>query len=213
MNWFEGGRRIRDLLLGAVALGGVGYVVLGDSPSVYFSTEFPGDPWKFTGDSCSYPNESRYLWRYAFKSGDQRSVLLCYRVNERGKIPYQEAPPPKDAPPPKINVTTIGSPPIPEPKWYFEGESFDARVTNYMATRTAEFRMTPALEAAARQGLRRLGWNAVWQRLKDTLLWVGGFAIVLWIITAMFGWIVRGFAGIPAGEDFRPTKQNVAGHS
>lgn len=207
VNWFEGGRRIRDLLLWAVALCGGIYVIWGSTPTVYFSTRHPDDSWKFTGEDCTYPNESKYLWSYAFKPGDKRSVSLCFLVNEREKIPYREAPRPENEPPPKINIVPVGSPPIPPPKWYWEGEAYQSDVQDYMRKRTAEFRMTPELEKAARGGLGKLAWNAGMQRFNDAYPFVFGIAAVFWILTGLTGWIVRGFAGIPAGADFRPAKR------
>lgn len=208
VNWFEGGRRIRDLLLWAVAIGGGVYVIWGNTPSVYFSTEYPDDPWQFTGEECRYPNESKYLWSYAFKPGDKRSVLLCYRANERERIPYRDAPTPKDAPPPVITVIPgADKATVSASKWYYEGESYDTAVVAYMNLRTAAFQMTPSLESAARDGLGKLTWNAGVQRFKEAFPWVGGLMAALWFITGVLGWIVRGFAGISAGADFRPAKR------
>ena len=207
VNWFEGGRRIRDLLLWAVALSGGVYVIWGSTPSIYFSTAYPDDPWKVAGDDCPDPNESMYLWRYSFKPGDSRSVQLCFRVNERDQIPYQKTEPPKDAPPPVITMISPTRAETAVEEWYFEGSTFDDSVQDYMHARKDAFRMTPALEHAARDGLGKLAWNAGVQRFKDAAPWAGGIALVIWVITGLLGWIVRGFVGIPAGADFRPAKR------
>ena len=196
VNWFEGGRRMRDLLLWAVVLGGGVYVLWGDTPAVYFETDSPEDDWKFTGKDCPYPNDSKYLWSHAFKPGDKRSVKLCFRATEDEKIPYRA-----------ITGPPLGGGSAPPLKVFAIGEPYDAAVKDYMQSRTAEFRMTRELERAAQDGLFKLALNAGWQRFQDAFGWVSGFVVVLWILAAVFGWIIRGFAGIPSGADFRPTKR------
>jgi hypothetical protein len=40
-----------------------------------------------------------------------------------------------------------------------------------------------------------------WKRIKQGTLWlIGGWA-VLWLVSAIVGWIVRGFLDIPSGKD------------
>ena len=44
------------------------------------------------------------------------------------------------------------------------------------------------------------GWM---QAIDDAFPWVAGMIIFVWVFTAVLGWIVRGFAGVPQGRDFR----------
>jgi hypothetical protein len=39
------------------------------------------------------------------------------------------------------------------------------------------------------------------------ILAFAGTAVAVWIVTCILGWIVRGFLGVPRGEDFRPPQQ------
>lgn len=46
-------------------------------------------------------------------------------------------------------------------------------------------------------------WSARWKNIKDNItITIGGLAF-LWIFSWCVGWIVRGFAGIPSGQDFK----------
>lgn len=212
INWFEGGRRISAFFMWAIAIGGGVYILWAEPSTVYFESSYPDDPWSFTGEDCPYPNHSEFLWRYSFTPDDNRAVSLCFRVSETERIPFRVAPTPEGAPPPAALESSVeGLPPIPGPalKWYFEGETYSAPVQDYFLQRTAAFRMTPQLESAVGDGLSSLEWKAKWQRAKDAAPWVGGLIFFIWAFTSILGWIIRGFAGIPARSDFRTGREKV----
>jgi len=204
MNWFEGGRRIRNLFLSILVVSGSAFVIFGDSPTVYFSSAYPDEPWQFSINDCHYPDHSQSALTHEFGPDQIRDVALCFRANERGKIPYQLTTPPVEV----SRSDSKSSSGIVDPfsegsKWYLEGTSYDSAVSDYMDARTAEFQMTSIQEADARKNLFKLEIQARQKRLNDSFPWVGGTFAVLWVTTWVLGWIIRGFAGISEGEDFR----------
>lgn len=78
--------------------------------------------------------------------------------------------------------------------------SYSTEVTSYTGRVTRDFRLTQADEEWADSRY----WPAVWKRIKEASQWIFGGWLALWIFTAVVGWIVRGFAGIPTGQDHRP---------
>ena len=47
-------------------------------------------------------------------------------------------------------------------------------------------------------------WSARWEKIKFNSLWAFGGLAFLFIFSWSIGWIVRGFAGIPSGQDKKP---------
>ena len=47
-------------------------------------------------------------------------------------------------------------------------------------------------------------WSARWKGIKEGSLWIIGGVAFLYIFSWCVGWIVRGFAGIPVGQDRNP---------
>jgi hypothetical protein len=79
-------------------------------------------------------------------------------------------------------------------------EKYSTEVSNYTKMVANGFRLTKADEEWADSKL----WPARWENIKEGLLaTVAGLAF-LWIFSWGVGWIVRGFAGIPTGQDMRP---------
>ena len=201
INWFEGGRRINGLLMALVALGGAGYLFLGGSSTVYVFSSTPDEPWYFAPRDCDYPNETEYPSESTALELNGLSVALCF-LAEKGEIFYEEAPPPKAAPPP-ITSTGGGAPASPQ-KWYWHGKGYDEPARAYIDKRKAEFTLTPALIRQIGQGTWSRRWNGFTSRITEASPFVFGSIFFLWIFAAVVGWVVRGFAGIPSGQDFRP---------
>ena len=80
----------------------------------------------------------------------------------------------------------------------------EIEISNYVAHRVADFNITPAALAGIEKELPRIEREAfidhVIEVLSITAYFIGGF----WLFSFVIGWIVRGFAGIPRGLDFRP---------
>jgi hypothetical protein len=190
-----------------IACAGAGYLFFGSQSTVYLFSSTPDEPWYFAPRECEYPNETAYLSDRMSPDLKGRSVALCF-LAEGDSIFYAEAPPPKDAPPPPIIITPPGATPRPPQKWYWSGKSYDERVQAYITKREAEFIMTPRLIRDIRQGTWRLSWTRFFARLEEGAPFVFGSILFLWVFATVTGWIVRGFAGIPNGEDFRPVARN-----
>lgn len=206
INWFEGGRRISQLFIGLTVASGLAYVAFAATPSVMFSTAAPDEPWQLSTKKCEYPSAEKYLHHFDFGDGDSRSVKLCFEASIKEKIPYASAPEP-DAPPSVITPRTDGPPPIIRTgsvqKWYYLGSGFDDAVEAYIDKRTAEFELTPERQNQARASLRSAYWQSRYNALSEALPFVGGISLFIWLFTIVTGWIIRGFAGVPSGKDFK----------
>lgn len=87
-------------------------------------------------------------------------------------------------------------------------EEVDLNVSNYVASRVAEFAIDPDTAAKIDKELPRIEREAFFEHAKEVLsiaaYFIGGF----WIFSFVMGWVIRGFAGIPRGQDFRPSSTN-----
>lgn len=198
INWFEGGRRINSLLMAVVALGGATHILFGGSSMVYVFSSAPDEQWYFAPRECDYPNDTEYPSEGSSPELSGISVALCF-LTEKGEIYYSEALPPQDAQEHKVTG------PTPAQKWYWHGKTYDQDVVAYTDKRKAEFALTPDLIRQIQEGTWRLRWTRFISRIKDAAPFVLGFIFSLWMLAALIGWIVRGFAGIPSGQDFRST--------
>jgi hypothetical protein len=70
--------------------------------------------------------------------------------------------------------------------------------------RIAEFEIEPDMVVAIEKELPRIERHALFEHAKEVLSIAAYFAGGFWIFSFIMGWIVRGFAGIPRGQDFRP---------
>ena len=89
-------------------------------------------------------------------------------------------------------------------KWWGEDNNqFLPEIREYRERVTSEFQLSKAdSEWADSQW-----WPARWKQLREGAIWFFSGWIVLWILTFVIGWIVRGFMGIPMGHDQRsPSK-------
>jgi hypothetical protein len=86
-------------------------------------------------------------------------------------------------------------------------EKYSTEVSNYTKMIANGFRLTKADEEWVDSKL----WPARWENIKEGLLATVAGLVFLWIFSWGVGWIVRGFAGIPTGQDMRPeVKQTPA---
>jgi len=202
VNWFEGGRRISYLFIGITVTCGAGYVLFGGSEDrLTFETATASDAWHFTTRSCSYPNYEDYRDFSLDVNGVLKKVSLCYRTQD-DKLLYQAVQPirlpvnphaPKGVKPPVLHSFLTTSP-------YSE----EARV--YMADRSRSF-IPPVQEMnKARSDFWKIRWKRRWERAKEATPWVMGVIFGISLLTTILGWIIRGFAGIPNGQDFKHAK-------
>jgi hypothetical protein len=220
INWFEGGRRISKLLMGLVAAIAAFFLFATNADYAVFSTAGPSEPWQFRNGRCEDPDYSRYV--SDVDVGTKReTVILCFDAASDGKIPYAVAPEPEDAArgrrareqrqaaedraavergaPPVIRTTALT-------KWYYTGGDYSDAVQTYVDAREQSFRITPEMAKAVRDSSAGRLWQARMRGVSDVGPWVFGLIAFIWILTAVVGWIVRGFAGVPWGADFRPPR-------
>lgn len=214
VNWFEGGRRISKLLM--VIVLGVGAFVLIDTTHeiATFATTGPSDPWHFESQGCTYPNDSRFVTDSDVSAAGE-SVELCFKTLQNGEIPYAIAPEPADAALARVKqeaqdkaAIARGDPPPVRPmqpsNWYYSGNSLDEQVMSYENEREKSFRLTPEMAQQVRDSSDSRLWAARREAFRSGAPWVFGIIAFIWVVTAVIGWIVRGFTGVPRGSDFRP---------
>lgn len=203
INWFEGGRRITKLIGGAVALGGLLYVVIDNRTDyVTFETDSPDTPWAYTTAYCDYPDRSQTIENGIFLKRSM-DVQLCFRETE-GSLLYKFAGYQEDQQKPNnVRVPPRVGGPAKTPL-YYQADSYSAEATAYMLERKDNFVLTPQMRAAASDQQWKKSWIARWDRFGEAFKWVAGINFGLIVITFAIGWIVRGFAGIPTGRDFKP---------
>lgn len=209
VNWFEGGRRISKLAMAFVALGGVAYVVFVSEPMPTLSSRGPTQPWFVSGKDCEDPSYARYLWDYDW-GGKKRGVVLCFLSLDNGQVPYAVAP----TPPEEIAKVekedrerqARGEPPplrFSSP-WFYTADAYDSRVQTYVSDAAAKLQLSPEVRERLNADRSAARWRAHIKAFNDALPWVVGLCAFLWALTAILGWIMRGFAGVPKGADFRP---------
>lgn len=219
VNWFEGGRRISKLFIGLTALGGGIYIIASSPGPITFVTEGPDGPWQATREKCDYRAASRYVSSVDFGGGESRSVDLCFKPLSDDDIPYAVAPTP-EAEQRKFETELArleagdkaliarGEPPPlrrnpSAPKWYYTGSEFSEVVSKYLDGREAAFQLTPQLRNEALEVRKGARFRAWYKAATEAVPTVAIIALLIWAFTAAMGWIVRGFFGVPRGEDFR----------
>lgn len=202
VNWFEGGRRISQLFIGITAACGAGYVLFGGTEDrLTFETATASDSWHFTTRACSYPDHEDYLDFSLEVNGAPKKASLCYRTQD-DKLLFKAVQPIQL--PVNPNAPKGMKPPVLTPFQTTPPYSEEARV--YMAERSRSF--TPPAEEMekARADFWKIKWKRGWERANEAIPWVMGGVFAVWLLTTILGWIIRGFAGIPTGQDFKPTK-------
>ena len=188
-NIFEGCRRIA-LLLKVVYLVGVAVVSYGQSPyvSLEFFTSRPNEPFvQRPNAECDTTADSYEYVTREFAQGKTVSVQLCFKAvrsdNGRLLIPFTVEP---------------------SGRWW-GNEKYSSDVRNYTSARSREF----SLSAEDRDIASRLWAEQRSRNVRDAFLFAVGGWIALSVLQALIGWIVRGFLGIPAGQDRRPQAQET----
>lgn len=184
VNIFEGARRIALLIGGLWAVGWISYAIVEEpySPVTYVV------PWVGTppllvemGVTCPRDDADEYFKRIA-PNEQEVAVLLCFSAQESDTgamlIPYADA----------------GE----QSAWL--GEKYSAEVRKYTQSVANNFQPTQevidAFESNRRKALLKQWGTAA-------MFLLGGLAAG-WAVVAAIGWIVRGFMGIPRGQDMRP---------
>lgn len=212
VNWFEGGRRISKLLMAVVALGGAAYVAFASVPMPTLSIRGPTMPWFVNDEDCKYPSLQKPLWNYDW-GGGKPGLLLCFMASSNGQIPYAVAPTPPEEKAREARQQAEdreriahGEPPplrfsMP---WFYTANQFDDRVDAYVNKSVADLKVSPELRQRLKETRSAVRWRAYKRAFNDAAPWVLGICAFIWVFTAVMGWIIRGFAGVPSREDFKP---------
>jgi hypothetical protein len=172
-------------------------------------------------------SENKMIYDFEIKPGLLRSISLCFQPDDQGNIVYYSATDEEkylkrvegavakatgegdikaarelavEAARTRLSIREAEI-------RYDQGltsEEVDLNVSNYVLSRVAEFAIDPDTAAKIDKELPRIEREAFFEHAKEVLsiaaYFVGGF----WIFSFVMGWVIRGFAGIPKGQDFRP---------
>lgn len=181
VNIFEGARRI-SLLIGALWIVGWCAHAIFSEPytTLTYAVLSPGR--QVVAEECPSNASTKYLEREA-PGGKTVTVQLCFftieSVSGETLLPYA--------------YTGDGK--------VWNGSLYSTEVQQYINSVASKFQLTPegieAFEAIQRKALLEQ-WGVA-------ALFLFGGLVVGWAVVAAIGWIVRGFMGIPRGQDMRPT--------
>ena len=213
VNWFEGGRRIVSLLAGLVLLGGTGYLFFGDTDNrVVLESSSPEERLHWTLNRCDYPAfDKEWEGKSTFMNGEARQMVACFRPKVDGKIvigygPEQSIPlspaRPGQPSPPSMKVRKI-----------FDADPFSTELEPYALQRMRQFNLTYEEMRVIGSGLWKIGVVRFCERAIEAFPWIAGLVVGLWVIAAGIGWLLRGFAGVPTGHDFKVDDLNKAARS
>jgi hypothetical protein len=240
INWFEGGRRITKLLTAITVAIGAYSAYDFSYPDITFATTSPHGEWWADlppEDAPEWAKESlacgpiKYLSDFKIKPDLVRGVTLCFLPNEQGQVVYysgkEEEEQLKKV---EIAITRAkASGEMDDARALSEeasriwsilrkkgpgdlfGNAYDPEVTAYIDRRVSEFRVTPSMLAAIEKDLPRIERSILFGHLKMIILDTGYVIAALWIFSFLLGWIVRGFSGIPRGQDFRAKISHTGG--
>jgi len=177
-NIFEGSRRIALLVK---CLWVIGALIIGwmeyPNISLLFVTHGPGQDFQLaTGDDCSIGTDGIEFISRDIGDGKTASIRLCFKAR-RDNSGQQVVP---------YKVESSGT-------WWGNGP--------YSSEVQAEaFAVTAVDQQVAREEWERQWWKNI---RNGVLIAIGGW-IALSLLQVVIGWVVRGFLGIPWGQDRRP---------
>lgn len=182
LNIFEGARRIAKV--GAVVVAGGTLVVLfNSSPYIsvhYFISRPDSRGVRIDIDKCQTKIDAKEWVSVRTEKGHDAHVQLCFMAMdfEGGKkfVPFRVDP--KDG-------------------QVWGNERYASEVSQYTSRVRDNFRLTPEDE----QWVDKEWSSKRWEEMLEGVLWLVGGLAAFWIFTWATGWIVRGFLGIPRGQD------------
>lgn len=181
VNIFSGGRRIAAVVGTLMTAASGGFAWLASEPYVRptYAVAINGEAWPT--DSCEYAIDGTETASVVTPAGRSVTVSLCFKAqlaaDGRTLVPYK---------------ATDGQ--------IWMNDRYAPAVTDYMSKFASRF----TLSAERGQDVDEQWKQAEWDQYRNTVLAAAGAVVAAWIITATIGWIVRGFLGVPRGQDFRP---------
>jgi hypothetical protein len=189
INWFEGGRRITSLMQGIIVIGCLSYVVLSSArDELVLETSFPDQPFTISRQDCEYGRDARdELLDYKIGT-ELMDVTLCFRAapTNKGRLAIAYAPADK-------------------PGSFWMADQYSSAVTEYVNKRSTEFSPTADVVIKSRDARDARWWAEKAQQFKDAFEFGAIGCVVLWLFSSLIGWIIRGFAGVKSGQDFKDT--------
>ncbi len=180
LNVFAGFRRLAALLA-LLWAGGVIFYSLANAPAaeIYYRVDNPQRAaYRVRSSHCGASDRREYDYDRETPHGTDYDLQVCFKAHpfeHRVLIPY------------KIENGRLLS-----------GEPWSSEVTTYVSARTADIALTPADEKDIDAQRSPLGWAIA----RDILRWIAVGLFGIAILSIVIGWIVRGFLGIPAGQDY-----------
>lgn len=199
INWFEGGRRITYIFMAIIATIGCIDAYNYHYRAIVLWTSSPDDVWQLNPfdefdiyPSCGSNAAEKRLSDFEIISGEKRDIFLCFSKNSEGKIIYKIYKPSHKF----ESYNNLGN-------IEFSAEESDIKVVNYIQKRYSDFKLDSRIISEIQREIfpaeRQNRLNYTKTTLLSYAMFLGGF----WIFSFVIGWIVRGFAGIPRGQDFR----------
>ncbi len=186
MNIFEGSRRIVKLISAAIVVGfGVAAFFVDPGVNIEYVVASPTSiPQRIDIDNCPTDSSSQYVYPRTRKN-TKAYVKLCFTTqtfkdsktgNDVQLIPY------------KFDEKT---------KMTWGAQSYSTEVTAYQRKVANSF----VLPAEDERWVDDQYWSLVFVKLRNGFIAMIITLAILWAFTWAVGWIVRGFMGIPRGQD------------
>ncbi len=182
VNVFEGARRIALLFGGLWVAGCIGYAVI-DKPlyQVHYAVDWVKRP--VLVDDCGNDDAKQFVEVKA-QDGSDVPVIICFVASRasdgRMLVPYA-------ADPSKTGWLRM-----------------DGRYSEEVREYTRQYASTFILPDDGLAAAKDKKWDANVEHFKVAIQFLVAGIAFGWAFTAAFGWIVRGFMGIPRGKDARP---------
>jgi hypothetical protein len=222
INIFEGARRVTKLIAVIWVLGMSFYAFREFTEKgyvrAYFRVDLPdGVPIRMTEqEHCDVNDVNEYLSSPYTSKDAKISVTLCFKPYIDKESDWVDVPASKTQPQqPKIyDELPEGAVFIDEPAQIAQPAqqpqkrkpTFEEFLKNEYKPEQAKQKKIAAnfkLSKADEEWADSVAWSERWENIKiGAAVTIGGLAF-LWIFSWCVGWIVRGFAGIPTGQDFK----------
>lgn len=188
LNVFEGARRITYVLMALWAIGAV-VVAIGDAPAVkaFYEVRSPSQaPVRVPEGNCEGDNDPS--WRFGLRTphGTEFDAQFCFLAapftkdsETRKLIPY------------KITIDDL----------LWGNDRFSGEVQAYQKSVLDGFQASQA----DYDWIDSQKWPTRSKHFWESVPWVVGGPVVLWILASVIGWVMRGFMGIPSGRDHKPS--------
>jgi len=224
INIFEGARRLTKLIAVIWVLG-MSFYAFTEKGYVYayFRVDLPdGVPIRMTEqEHCDKNDATEYLSSQYTSKGSDVSVTLCFKSDE-----WEDITPTKPAPVKKAvsfdEWKAMGEPSAQQPAQEVQQPTKKVPIVDELPpgfefvdklppgfVRESEFKKQKKIAAnfkfskADEEWADGVAWSERLEKIKTSAtVTIGGLAF-LWIFSWCVGWIVRGFAGIPSGQDFK----------